>query len=87
MSEPGTNGNVSFTVKELLARQDGKLDTILLQLQGKAEQSALDKLDGRVSSLELMQAQTRGTSNYARWVLPLVISLVSVGVGLAIAFR
>lgn len=84
MSEPVNGGNVvSFTVKELLARQDGKLDTIILTLAAKAERGDLDRLSGRVEALERGAASQQGSSGYARWVVPVLISIVAISMALA----
>lgn len=82
VSDP-TNGNVSYTVKELLAQQSSKLDTIIAELRGKAERDDLKILEGRVASLELRDAQKAGQSGYSRWVLPVTISIISVGITVA----
>lgn len=52
----GNGGGVSYTVKELVARMDGKLDSILLKLEGKAEAASVSEISGRVASLELWRA-------------------------------
>lgn len=45
-------GNVVYTVKELLAKLDGKVDTIILSLGSKAEKSDVEALAKRVVDLE-----------------------------------
>jgi hypothetical protein len=39
------NGNITYTTKELLARIEGKIDTIAQQLEHKADRSSLDALN------------------------------------------
>ena len=72
------NGSVTFTVKELLARQDGKLDSILIQLSGKAEKAELDRQGIRLDIVERTQANTAGAQSSIRWILPWLISLAAV---------
>lgn len=50
-------GGVNYTVKELLARQDAKLDQILLTLSTKADQSQVDKLEQRVETIDRSGSQ------------------------------
>lgn len=52
MSEAADNGRITFTVKELLAKVDQKLDLIVAQLDSKAEAHELDTLEQRVTALE-----------------------------------
>lgn len=78
-----TNGSVSFTTKELIAKLDGKLDTVILKLDAKADRDDMKHLEGRVTSLETQVAQAKGQSGYSRWVVPVTISIVSIGVTLA----
>ena len=52
MSEAADNGRITFTVKELLAKVDAKLDVIVSQLDSKAEGHELDRLAERVTVLE-----------------------------------
>ena len=63
---PEPNGTISYTVKELLARQDGKLDTIILSLNEKATTTALAALEQRVLGLERTDSKQEG-SNYLFW--------------------
>ena len=72
------NGSVTFTVKELLARQDGKLDSILIQLSGKAEKAELDRVGIRLDMVERTQANTAGAQSSIRWLLPWLISVAAV---------
>ena len=81
--EANGTGTVSYTVKELLARQDGKLDTIILTLASKADRSDLDKVEGRVGTLEALAAQQQGSSGFSRWAVPVLISLIAVGLSIA----
>ena len=76
------NGSVTFTVKELLARQDGKLDSILIQLSGKAEKAELDRVGIRLDIVERVQAGAAGAQSSIRWVLPWLISIAAVGLAL-----
>ncbi len=54
------SGSVSYTIKELLANLDGKIDTIILTLSGKADVSDLVEVERRVAKLEskvILQAE------------------------------
>ncbi len=51
MSDTDT-GSVSYTIKELLGKLDGKIDVIILTLSGKADKGDLVEVERRVSSLE-----------------------------------
>lgn len=83
MTDP-TNGSVSFTIKELLARQDVKLDTIIVEIRNKADRTDLDRLTGRVEALERGAAVSSSTSSLTRWVVPVLISLASVGMSILV---
>ena len=52
MSGSEENGVVRFTVKELLAQLDGKLDKVIEKIDEKAPQYQVDALDKRVDSVE-----------------------------------
>ena len=47
-----SNGNVSYTVKELLARMDGKLDMIDSKLEQKANVAVVLALGARIDRIE-----------------------------------
>jgi hypothetical protein len=77
MSTDDGNGTVSYTVKELLARQDGKLDSIILGLAQKADKTELDNLRGRVDVLAQSQSIQSGASGFLWKALPLIISAIA----------
>ena len=81
------NGLITFTVKELLARQDTKLDTIILTLGTKADRLDIDHIHQRLDSLERAAAAQQGSTGYARWAIPVLLSLIAVGVALAALAR
>ena len=58
------NGSVSYTVKELLAKLDGKVDTIILALGSKADKAELAEVERRVLALE-KQTETQVRVNEA----------------------
>lgn len=74
------DGIVAYTVKELVARLDAKLDTIILTLAAKADKVDVDTLAGRVTAVENMQAQSRGSSTFVRWATPVVLSILALAV-------
>ena len=76
---------ISFTIKELLARQDLKLDTIIVEIRDKADRHEMDQLAGRISALEVIAATLKGSSSMARWVAPIIVSALAIAVPAAIA--
>ena len=52
MSSAEENGVVRYTVKELLARMDGKLDQLNDKMDAKVERVEHEQLESRVNSLE-----------------------------------
>ncbi len=51
---------VRFTVKELLAKMDAKLDAIGLAIHAKADHATVEELEHRVSSLERWRSLLTG---------------------------
>ena len=49
------NGNITYTTKEVLARIEGKLDMLSLQVQQKADLAAVTSIQGRISAVETQQ--------------------------------
>ena len=85
MSEVPTheNGSVTYTVKELLARQDAKLDTIILGLSGKAEKQDLERIAARVDLVERSQASSSGSTNSMWRAVPIFTAVAALGLALA----
>jgi hypothetical protein len=81
------NGTVSYTVKELLARQDGKLDTIILTLNAKAEKTELAALEQRVLGLERSDSRSEGGVSLFWKAGPLLVSLAALAAAVAVALR
>lgn len=64
MSQPeAENGTIRFTVKELLAKVDVKLDAISGKLDAKADAHDLHALDARVVALEKEASEVRVVAN------------------------
>lgn len=84
---PEPNGTVSYTVKELLARQDGKLDTILLTLHAKADKTELAALEQRVLGLERTDFRQEGKESLWWKAGPFLVSLAALGTAVAVAIR
>ena len=82
VTEPA-NGSVTYTVKELLARQDAKLDTIILGLSGKAEKQDLERIAARMDLVERSQASSSGSTNSMWRVAPIFAALAALGLALA----
>lgn len=64
MSDMADNGRITFTVKELLAKVDQKLDLIVGQLDSKAESHDVERLEVRVEVLEKSAATESQLSAY-----------------------
>jgi hypothetical protein len=79
--------SVSFTVKELLARQDGKLDTITLLLNSKAEKTEVAALEGRIMSLERTDSKQSGSQSLFWRAMPLIISFGALIVAIIVMAR
>lgn len=52
VSEDGEQQRVTFTVKELLNRIDGKLDTMAIAIQQKADAAEVERLKGQLQSVQ-----------------------------------
>lgn len=80
---------ITFTVKEILARVDGKVDLILAQLAGKASLAEVDALKNRVDSLEddlaIERALAKRTARVVFYGVPGFTAFI--GTALAIVFR
>lgn len=72
---------ISYSVKDILARVEGKLDAALIGVATKAEHADLVKLDGRVRELERIEEGRnkahRGWVELRRWAIPTLISLAA----------
>lgn len=65
MSEPSADtSRISFTVKELLAKMDTKLDAIVARLDEKADAHDLEQLEARVGALERTAATEQELAAY-----------------------
>ena len=60
--------NVSYTVKELIARLEGKIDAVLAALASKADRAELHALEQRVSETEMHLRTSRELSHYQRFI-------------------
>lgn len=78
---------ITYTVQELLARIESKVDQMFGQLSNKADRtdiaelySHLNEVKGRVSNLEFNQEHSNRDKDRRRWFWPiLVASLLTVG--------
>lgn len=90
--------NIVFSVKELIGRLDGKLDTITNILTSKADRSDVTALEHRVGTMEEKvnrlhdqtnadreesQKVSRDKTSRRRWVVTTVISIVVALVAIA----
>lgn len=71
-----SNG-VTYTVKELLAKLDGKLDGIIITIGQKADRHDVESLASRVTLLEAERSGNRALRDFFRWALPVVAILVA----------
>jgi hypothetical protein len=63
VSEPaGENGTIRYSVKELLAKVDVKLDAISSKLDAKADAHDLHAVDARVAALEKEAVELRAVA-------------------------
>lgn len=80
---------VSYSVKEILDRIEGKMDSFTAGLAAKADASAVVQLqqivDGNTNQLtdiqgRLTAAEKRAAArmDYRRWLIPTIISIVSL---------
>lgn len=76
--EPNGSGTVRYTVKELFARIDGKLDKALEALDQKANDADLDALELRVSALENARAESRGFGRGQVAILGALLTIVGL---------
>lgn len=88
-----SNGNVTFTVKELLARIDTKIDRLTLDLDRKASQSSVDQLaqslrdmEARVSSVETDVDALRVSRTQLWTVLSVIAFVLPLGVAVALHY-
>lgn len=65
-----TNGAVSYSVKELLAKIEGKIDGVIITIGQKAERHDVEMLGRRVTALETERDGTRAVRDFFRWAAP-----------------
>lgn len=76
---PEDQPSVSYSVKELVARVDAKLDAYSLVLQTKADRTEVAGLHDRVSKLEASEITRGGVRSNWRIIAAVVTFLVSNG--------
>lgn len=69
---------ISYSIKDILARVEGKLDAALIAVATKAEHADLLALDERVRQLE-QAAETKAAfskwlTEWKRWLIPTLLS-------------
>jgi hypothetical protein len=55
-----TEPNVTYSVKEMLAKLEGKVDSVLIAVSQKVDRAEFDSLTGRVTKIELRGAKENG---------------------------
>jgi hypothetical protein len=73
MAGEGNGSSVTFTVKELLARVDGKIDSLLIAVAQKADKHDLERLVERVVKLEAEDRARSELSTFQRWLIGTVV--------------
>lgn len=58
--------SVNYSVKELIARVDVKLDVVLGLLAEKADRASVERLDGRVTMLEAADTTSQAVAKTSR---------------------
>lgn len=73
---------VTYTLREVLADINRKLDSLTVMLAGKADSSRVDELDSRVRAVEAAQEHGRKSRDeraHAReWLIPVLLTAVIV---------
>lgn len=88
MTDPDNSGGmVNYSVKELIARVEAKLDTVLLSMHDKVDRNDLQKLEGRVDSLEASRDRRTWSGSAWRWAVPVIIAALGVAVGIVLRFN
>lgn len=73
------NGQVSYSVKELLAKLDGKVDSVLIAVADKVGRSEFDLLRKDVDVLRLQASSSRSVGANAKWLWNALSPLVAAG--------
>lgn len=81
--EPQT---VAYTVKELLARIDSKIDLLASALDQKASQTSVDHLDKRLSVLELDVQNLKTSRSQFMAIVALISFVIPVAVALVVHY-
>lgn len=74
----GENTRVSYSVKELFARIDAKLDTLGILIDAKADQKAFVDLEARVAGLETTNAVSAGLHRLAWAIAGLLVAIAGM---------
>lgn len=77
---------VSYTVKELLARIDVKIDKLATALDQKASQTSVDILDTRLSALEAEVQNLKSTRAQLMAIVALMSFVIPVAVALIVHY-
>jgi hypothetical protein len=88
------NGRISFTVKELLAKLDAKMDLFAVGLEAKANIEEMRRLTERVAKLEKAAESESSVETYRlaaerqrksdrRWLIGLAVTTCIAVVGIA----
>ena len=81
--------DVNYTVKELIARVEGKIDSIVATLSNKVDVSAVAAMELRIARLENSDAKQGAVDQYKKWLLAsslMSIAALSTIVGLLLHY-
>lgn len=76
MSVPEDSLTVRYSAKELFARIDQKLDHLLEVIPTKADATALEVLEERVSALEKLEAGRTGSSTMLKAIFGALVLII-----------
>lgn len=71
---------ITYSIKEVFERLDGKLDSISEQLSAKADQSQVDKMEERVEAVENKQQTLSNRIAYATGGVAVLVVAVEAGI-------
>lgn len=78
MSMSDENTTVRYSVKELFARIDAKLDGLAAVLDAKADHTSMVALELRVNKLEAIDDQRRGATNAQKAIIAVLLAIAGM---------
>jgi hypothetical protein len=74
------NGSVNYSVKELLAKIEGKLDGVIITIGQKADKHDVERLRIDVDGLIADKTAAGAILNDRRWLLRTALTLMTVAI-------